>query len=144
MRFLFLQTHTTSYSFYSSVTVYTVKEKEGKSDRKLYQIPYGWRNPFRNLKSENFQDYVQKPQRNCMFEFGFRTSDQAYSESELRTYKKVISCFFLAKRFYTFFSDESCNHSFLKAQWRRFTFDENIFVLVVNFPVMGTSLCPLP
>ncbi len=56
----------TSYSFYSSVTVlYTVKEKGGKPDRKPCPLPYGLRNPYRNLKSENFQDYAQKPQQNC-------------------------------------------------------------------------------
>ncbi len=41
LRFIFLQTHSTSYSFYSL------------------------RKPYRNLKSENSQDYAQK--RNCMF-----------------------------------------------------------------------------
>jgi hypothetical protein len=50
--FLFLQTRTTSYSFYS-VLLYTVKEKEGKPDRKPHPLPYGLRNPYRNLKSEN-------------------------------------------------------------------------------------------
>ncbi len=30
-------------------------------------LPYGLRNPYRNLKSENSQGYAQKPQRNCMF-----------------------------------------------------------------------------
>jgi hypothetical protein len=35
---------------------------------KLFPHPYGLRNPHcRNLKSENSQDYVQKPQRNCTF-----------------------------------------------------------------------------
>jgi hypothetical protein len=63
LRFLFLQTHTTSYSFYSSVILYTVKEKGGKP----YTLPYGLRNPFRNLRSENSQDYAQKPQPNCTF-----------------------------------------------------------------------------
>jgi hypothetical protein len=29
--------------------------------------PYGLRNPYKNLKSENSQDYAQKPQRNCTF-----------------------------------------------------------------------------
>jgi hypothetical protein len=48
-------------SYYSSVTN-TVKEKGGKPDRKPYTLPYGIRNPFRNLKSENSQDYAQKPQ----------------------------------------------------------------------------------
>jgi hypothetical protein len=28
-------------------------------------LPYGLRNPYRNLKFKNSQDYVQKPQRNC-------------------------------------------------------------------------------
>jgi hypothetical protein len=36
LRFLFLPTH---------ATLYTVKEKGGKSDRKLYPLPYGLRNP---------------------------------------------------------------------------------------------------
>jgi hypothetical protein len=46
---------------------YTVKEKGGKPDRKSCPLPYGLRNPYRSLKSENSQDYAQKPQRNCMF-----------------------------------------------------------------------------
>jgi hypothetical protein len=37
--------------------LYTVKEKGGKHERK----------PYRNFKSENFQDCAQKPQRNCTF-----------------------------------------------------------------------------
>jgi len=53
-RFLFLQTPTTSYSFFKG-------EKPG---RKPY---YGLRNPYRNLKPENSQDYAQKPQWNCTF-----------------------------------------------------------------------------
>jgi hypothetical protein len=28
---------------------------------------YGLRNPYRNLKSEESQDFAQKPQRNCIF-----------------------------------------------------------------------------
>ncbi len=54
---------------------YTVEEKGGKPRteshtggkpvRKPYPLPYGLRNPKRNLKSENSQDYSQKPQRNC-------------------------------------------------------------------------------
>jgi hypothetical protein len=42
---------------------YTVKEKGGKPDRKPYPVPSGLGNPYRNLKSENSQDYAQKPQR---------------------------------------------------------------------------------
>jgi hypothetical protein len=45
----------------------TVKEKGGKPDRKPYPLPYGLRNPYGNFKYENYQDYAQKPQQNCMF-----------------------------------------------------------------------------
>jgi hypothetical protein len=34
---------------------------------KIVPLPYGLRNPYRNLKSDNSQDYAQKPQRNRMF-----------------------------------------------------------------------------
>jgi hypothetical protein len=43
--------------------MYTIKEKGGKPGRKPYPLPYGLRNPYRNLKSENSPDYAQKPQR---------------------------------------------------------------------------------
>jgi hypothetical protein len=45
--------------------LYTVNEKGGKPDRKQYPLSYDLRNPHRNLKSENSQDYAHKPQRNC-------------------------------------------------------------------------------
>jgi hypothetical protein len=45
----------------------SVKEKEGNPDRKPYPLSYGLRNPYRNLKSENSQDYAQKPQRDFTF-----------------------------------------------------------------------------
>jgi hypothetical protein len=61
-----LQTHATSYSFYGTL-LYTVKEKGGKPDRKQHPLPYGFRNPYGNLKSENSQDYAEKPERNFMF-----------------------------------------------------------------------------
>jgi hypothetical protein len=38
--------------------LYTAKEKGGKHDRKPYPIPYGLRNPYRNLTSESYQDYA--------------------------------------------------------------------------------------
>jgi hypothetical protein len=41
--------------------VYNVKEKgeiRGKPDEKPYPLFYGLRNPYRNLKSENSQDYA--------------------------------------------------------------------------------------
>jgi hypothetical protein len=41
LRFLFLQTYTTSYNFYSAL-LYTVKQKGGKPYRK----PHGLRNPY--------------------------------------------------------------------------------------------------
>jgi hypothetical protein len=48
--------------------LYSVKKKGGKPDKEPYPIPYGLRNPYRNLKSENSQDYAEKSQRrNCMF-----------------------------------------------------------------------------
>jgi hypothetical protein len=56
LKFLFLQTHETFYSFYSSVTVHCKGVKGGKPDRKTYLHPYGLRNPYINLKSENSQD----------------------------------------------------------------------------------------
>ncbi len=52
---LISQTHATSYSFFR------------KPDRKPQPLPYGWRNPCRNLMSENSQDYAQKPKRKCTF-----------------------------------------------------------------------------
>jgi hypothetical protein len=44
-----------------SFVLYTVKEKGGKANRKPYPLPYGLRSPYRNLKSDNSQDYALKP-----------------------------------------------------------------------------------
>jgi hypothetical protein len=55
LEILFLQTHATSYV--------SVKEKRKKPDRKPYHLPYGLRNPHRNLKTETSQDYAQKPNK---------------------------------------------------------------------------------
>jgi hypothetical protein len=44
--------------------VYTVKEKGGKPGEKPHPLP---KNPYRNLKSENSEDYVKKPQRKFTF-----------------------------------------------------------------------------
>jgi hypothetical protein len=38
-----------------------VKEKGGKPDRKPYPLPYGLRNPYRNLRSDNSRDYEIMP-----------------------------------------------------------------------------------
>jgi hypothetical protein len=74
LRFLFLQIHPTSYSFYI-VLLYTVKHKEGKPDGKPHPLPYGFRKPYRNLKSENSLDNAQKPQKKLYVHgFGFRSS----------------------------------------------------------------------
>jgi hypothetical protein len=71
LRFLFLQIHATSYSF--------CKEERRITDRKPYPLPYGLRNPYRNLKSENSQDYAQKPQWILyVHEFGFSTTFHLY------------------------------------------------------------------
>jgi hypothetical protein len=67
LRFLFLQIHATSYTVSRVPLLCTIKEKGGILDRKQYSLLYGLRNPYRNLKSENSQDYAQKPQRNCTF-----------------------------------------------------------------------------
>ncbi len=61
----------------------SVKEKGGKPDRKPYPLPYGLRNPYRNLKSENSQDYAQKPQCNCTFMNP--ASDSYVPRGEVRT-----------------------------------------------------------
>jgi hypothetical protein len=66
LRFTFLQTHGTFYSFYSSVTVQCKGERR-KPNRKPYPLPYGLRNPHRKRRSEKSQYYAQKPQRNCTF-----------------------------------------------------------------------------
>ncbi len=45
----------------------SVREQGGKLDRNPYPLLYGFRNPYKNLKSENSQDYAQKTQWNCTF-----------------------------------------------------------------------------
>ncbi len=60
--FKLMQPHTI---FYSSVTVHFKGER--RKSWKPYSLPYGLRNSYRNLKSENTQDYAQKPKRNWMF-----------------------------------------------------------------------------
>jgi hypothetical protein len=47
--------------------LYTAKEKGGKPDRKPRPLSNGLRNSYRNLQSENSQDYAQKPRRNFKF-----------------------------------------------------------------------------
>jgi hypothetical protein len=67
LRFKFLQTHATFYVFLQ-FSYWTLQRRNGgKPDRKTYPLPFGLRNSYRNLKSENSQDYAQKPQRNSTF-----------------------------------------------------------------------------
>jgi hypothetical protein len=67
LRLQFLQTYATFYVFLQ-FSYWTLQiRKRGKPDRKTYPLPFGLRNPYRNLKSENSQDYAQKPQRNSTF-----------------------------------------------------------------------------
>jgi hypothetical protein len=66
LRFLFSSNSRNLLRISTVKLLYTVKDKGGKSDRKPYLLPYGFRNTCRNLKSENFQDYAQKPlTKNC-------------------------------------------------------------------------------
>jgi hypothetical protein len=56
--------------------VYTVKERGGKPDRKPPPLPYGIRNPNRNLRTLKIMPRNRK-------EFGFRGRDiTKYSETE--------------------------------------------------------------
>ncbi len=50
LKFLFLLIHATSFSFFCAL-LYTVKENGGKPDRNPHPLPYGLRNPYRNLMS---------------------------------------------------------------------------------------------
>ncbi len=52
------------FKFTQLLTV-SVKEKGGNPHRKPHPLPYGFRNPYGNLKSENSQDNAQNPQWNC-------------------------------------------------------------------------------
>jgi hypothetical protein len=69
---LFLQTHATSYSFYTAL-LYTVKEKGGKS---THPLPYGLRNPYRTLKSENTRLCPETSKKLYVHEFGFWVRSQ--------------------------------------------------------------------
>jgi hypothetical protein len=64
LRVLFLKAHETSYRFLQSVAVHCKGERRKTL---IENHSYGLRNPYRNLKSENSQDYVH--------EFGFWRGD---------------------------------------------------------------------
>ncbi len=55
------------WDFYFFKLMQPLTEERGKTYRKPYPFPYGLRNPYTNIKSENSQDYAQKPQLNCTF-----------------------------------------------------------------------------
>jgi hypothetical protein len=58
---LFTVTSTTlPRDFYFFKLTQPLTREKGKPDRKSYPLLYGVRNPYRNLKSENSQDYAQK------------------------------------------------------------------------------------
>jgi hypothetical protein len=63
LRVFLLVIHITFFKLTQPLTV-SVNEKGGKPYRKPYPLPYRFRNPYRNLKSENSKgkDYAQKPQ----------------------------------------------------------------------------------
>ncbi len=70
--FLFFQTRTTSFSFFSAL-MYTVKEKGGKPERTQLPLPYGLRNPYRNLKSGELSRLCPETSKKLyVHEFGFR------------------------------------------------------------------------
>ncbi len=87
LRFLFLQIHATSYTVSRVQLVYTVKEKGGKQ----YPLPCCLRNSYRNLKSENSQYYVQKPQRNCTFKNSAQVAVLVRPPNECIKYKQHSS-----------------------------------------------------
>jgi hypothetical protein len=67
LRFLFLQTHATTYSF--RVLIYTVDEKGENPYRKPYPLLYGLINPYTETSRLKTLKNMprKKPQRNCMF-----------------------------------------------------------------------------
>ncbi len=71
LRFLFLQTHATSYSFYSWVTVHCKGERRKTWQKTIPPLPNGLRNSHRSLRSEISQDYAST--KLYVHEFGFCT-----------------------------------------------------------------------
>ncbi len=54
------------------VSVRSTGERRKKPDRKPHPLPFDLRTPYRNLKSENSQDFAQKPKRKLYVHgFGF-------------------------------------------------------------------------
>jgi hypothetical protein len=81
-----------------SYCTYIVKEKGGKPDRKPYPLPYRLRKLYRNLKSENSQDYAQKPQQNCLF---MNSASGCIFRCTVRDERRIINInFFTSFRFF--------------------------------------------
>ncbi len=70
LRFIFLQTQATPYSFFRVQLLYTVKEKGGKPELKPYPLPYGLKNPKRNLRTVEIMP--RNLNKIVIYEFGFR------------------------------------------------------------------------
>jgi hypothetical protein len=75
LRFLFLQNHATSYSFYNAL-LYTVKETGGKPERKPLLIPYGLRNPSKTSSLRTFKIMPRTLKKLYVHEFGFVTEKE--------------------------------------------------------------------
>jgi hypothetical protein len=74
LRFIFLKL-TQPLTASTVQLLFTVKEKGGKTDKKKsYSLPYGLRNPYRNLKSEKISRFRQETSPKLyVHEFGFFT-----------------------------------------------------------------------
>jgi hypothetical protein len=72
LRFLFLKIMQPLTYFYSSFTVHCKGDKR-KTDRKPYPLPYGLRNPYRNLKSESLKLCPETSTKLLVHEFVFWT-----------------------------------------------------------------------
>jgi hypothetical protein len=70
------------------VLLYTVKEKGGKIDRKSLPLPYGLRNPHRNLKPQQLSRLCPETSKKLyVHEFGFRANASSFEKlSKLSVY----------------------------------------------------------
>ncbi len=93
LRFLFSSKSRNLLQFLHFVTEHRKGERR-KTWSKTIPLSYSLRNPCRILKSENSQDYAQKPQRNCTFmnsASGPRTYGYASSPKKEGITRKYIS-----------------------------------------------------
>ncbi len=78
--YFFKLTQPLTVSIVNYSTAYTIKEK-------TTTLPYGLRNPYRNLKSDNSEDYAQKSPRNFSWIW---LLDQLRASSVLPTLHKIF------------------------------------------------------